>query len=535
MSEYVYPATDFDRPKNMLALLGTFWAEVYQGKEQITSITAAKGQVENQTLTDLLAVADSFARGRCPIYHTDNWYLLRLRQSELNSAQVAVATFDSGLVFNAGASFDVPARSTTFAFPVDGRLANVRQILNRFTEPSLLWTAGVDFLLSPGCITFRSNPFDDPRVARRHVYEDGQIVDEEAVLWLFKGEFDFDILYRQYGYVLNMQFESSLAYRNLLNAFFDALVGGTTASQVLLAASAITGIPLVLEPQETVEHVTSDGAGQLIITDQHVYRFSMAANPLVEVGDVVHAGDSLVNALEVYELNQGHVPENLRALAMGKGFLAACYYGDLVFENKDVPLEVIENHPSSFTYVKFGLGGFPLDVARFFDDMHERGIAASQQQVDACHPGDTVLIPGDPCADEPFPDQRIRRGTLAHLLDVRPNPVGEPTAASLPRTINPLQFLIENVLRANAVILHVRAAGLGYDRLGLHASTHFQRIVPPHTALILLVELTPASDSVTVELIDENLTIFKGMSLADTIEDMVVERIGLRVVSGTCQ
>jgi hypothetical protein len=535
VSEYVYPTTDYDRPTNLLRLLGTFWADYYRGNDQVESVCAAKGQIENQTITDLLEVANSYAYDTCPIFHTDNWFVFRMLKSEMNSSKVTLPLHDGSTSYNEGGLYDVPPDQLSFVFPIDENLTGVRQALNRFTEPSLVWTTGVDFVLEEGRITFMVNPFEDNRIASRLVYQDGEVVDEEAVLWLFKGEFDYETLYRQYGYVLNMKYQSSKAYRDMLTGFFQALVGGTTARNVLMGVSAVTGVPLVMEPTEVVEHVTIDGAGRLVITDQHSYRFPESATPVVDVGDTVHAGDTLADSLTVIELNRGVVPDDLLALAMGKGFLSTCYYSDLIFENKEVPFEVDEDHASGFTYVKFGLGGFPLDVERFFDDMHERGIAYSQLPVDECDPGDTVLIPGDECDGEGTPDQVLRRGTLAHLLDVRENPIGEPTAASLPDTINPLEFLIDNVLRANAVLVRVRAVSLGTENLGLYASTQFTKIVPPHTAMILVIELTPPTDSITVDMLDEDLETFKGMSLADDIEDMVDESFSISIVSGTCQ
>lgn len=536
MASYVYPTTDYDRTRNMLALLGSFWSSVYQGGGQVASVVAAKGQVERQTLTDALQVANALSRGSCPIFLRDNWRVLHLLASEKNTSQASIPRYDDNTASHDGSLvFDAPRDTIHYTFPAPSKLADVRQAFNRFTEPSLCWTRGAEFILEDGAITFLHDPFDDARVAKRPVYQDGQVVDEEAVLWLFRGQFDYDTLYRQYGYVINMQMSSSKAYRDLLVAFFDAIVGGTAARQLLMAASAITGVPLVREPTETVEHVSIDNNGRLVITDQHAYRFNEAATPIVEPGDIVHAGDALVDSLQVYELNSGETPDDLRALAMGKGFLSSCYYGDLIFENKDVPLEVDESHPSGFTYVSFGLGGFPLDVRRFFDEMHERGVAASQQPVDECADEDTVLLPGDEC--EGLPDQRIRRATLAHLLDVRANPIGEPTAASLPAVINPLKFLIENVLRANATIVKIKAAGLGAEGVGLHASAHFGRITPPHTAVILLVELSPESDSVTVDMIEEDLTAFPAMEPLsdDASEAMLGESVNVRIVSGTCQ
>src|SRR5690606_17803300 len=113
------------------------------------------------------------------------------------------------------------------------------------------------------------------------------------------------------------------------------------------------------------------------------------------------------------QFQRGQVPAELRAVELGRGWLAAGFVGGLTFENKDVPL-VVESD-GVYTRLSWELGGWDQDVRRFFDQLHARGLANPP--------------------------------TLAQLLDRRTNPAGEPTAANLPATINPLAFLVANVLR----------------------------------------------------------------------------------------
>jgi hypothetical protein len=500
----------------------------------------AKGQIENQTVQDLLETIAALSRYTVPIFHRDNWYPLRLLKSARNATVVSVPKYDGTLTYDSKHRYDQPADPIgAHTWPIPTGLAEANLILNRFTEPSLTWANGTEFELSDEAITFYTNPFDDVRVSKQPVYTDGEVTDEEALLWIFRGGFDWDQIYRQFAYVLGIRLQSSSGYRDLINAVFDALVSGSTRRQMEMAMAAITGIPLVLETQETVEQVANDGKHRLVITDQHVYRFALSSTPIVEVGDIVYAGDSLTDSLDVHEFNRGVVPSDLQALAMGPGFLETCYYGDLVFENKDVPLEVTEaaDDPYGYTYVKFGLGGFPLDVQRFFDDVHERGIAAAEAAIDPCDDVDVITIPGDECNG--VPEQTIRLGTLAHRLDRRVEKIGEPTAAALPSTINPLQFLVENVLRNNVTIIRIRISDLGRDALGLHAARFFYRVVPPHTAVILVVEITVGPDDVDPdEHFEETLVTFQGMTplVEDVSEsDVDVSVVGARRISFTCQ
>jgi len=541
MADYTYPASDWDRPRNLLAVLGSFWSQTFAGRAQIESIVRAKGQIENQTVQDLLETIQALSRYTVPIFHRDNWYPLRLLKTDRNATVVSVPKYDGTLTYDSSHRYDQPIDSiTSHTWPLPAGLTEVNLVFNRFTEPSLTWANGTEFDVADGAITFRTNPFDDTRVAKQPVYVDGVLTDEEALLWVFRGGWDWEQIYRQFGYVLNMKLQSSSGYRDLMNAVFDALVTGSTRRQIETGIAAITGIPLVIETQETVEQIANDGKHRLVITDQHAYRFALSALPTVEVGDVVYAGDTLVDAIEIYEFNRGVTPDSLQALAMGKGFLSTCYYGDLVFENKDVPLEVTEaeDDPYGYTYVKFGLGGFPLDVQRFFDDIHERGISAAESAVDPCDEDrDIINVPGDACSG--IPDQELNRGTLAHLLDQRPERIGEPTAAALPSTINPLQFLIQNVLRNNVTVIRLRVSDLGDTALGLHTARFFKKITPPHTAMLLVIEVDAEEEEIDpATYTEESIGTFQGMTpVSEDIQEASVDDsfVGIRRVSFTCQ
>ena len=529
----IYPQGVYDTPSNLLGALGTFWSSVYAHRDQVESFVAAKSLIESQTQLDTMELIASISRFTVPIFHRDNWYSLTLRQSERNDAQTSLLRYDAaGLMHNDAKKYDLPDRATAHAFPAPPDLADVRMIFNRFTSPSLSWTSGSDFVLDGTALVLRINPFEDTRVAKRPVYQDGEIVDYECVLWLFRGDFDYQTVYRQFGYILGARMKSSSGYRDLMNAVFDAIVGGTTRKQVVAAFSAITGVPVVREQEETVEDIALDHTYRLIITDKSVYRFHPDALPTVAVGDVVHAGDTLVDALQFFEFNRGITPDELKGLAIGRGLLASCFLGDLVFSNKEVPLEVITDDPSGFTKLQFSLGGIPTDVAKFFDELHQRGVAAATS-VDACYDGPVVRH-----RDDDGGPVDLRLGTLAHFLDRRPVKEGEPAAGNLPATINPLQFLVANVLRNNAFVVRIRASQVGPEGLGLHNVRLLRKITPPHTAMIVVVELTATPESVTVDRVTERISTFTATEpRRDSVPASLVNdrRITIRVVSGSCQ
>ena len=535
MDYYAFPNTIYDQPENLLAVLGSWWSRDYASRDQVTSLVRGKAQVERQTLLDVMELIASMSRFSVPIYHRDNWYPLYIKESELNNTQVAIAKYGENYHFeDGGLDYDVVAATTNYIFPVDSKLVDAPTIMNRFTDPTLLMTQQVDYVLRDGAIIFKFNPFDDPRVAKRPVFDNGVVVDQEALLWVYRGQWDWEHIYRQFAYVLGVRLKSSSGYRDLMNAVYNAITGGTSRTDFLLAYSAMTGIPLVKEETETVEQILSDGRELIIATDQHVYKFGLNSVPIVEVGQQVVRGDSLTDALRVHELNCGETPEDLKALALGEGFLSTCFFSDLVFENRNVPLVVEENHPSGFTKVSWSLGGFPLDVDKFFDDLHDRGVMEAQKPVDDCQPSEVVRYPGVDCGEVEFVG---RRATMAHLLDRRQEKVGEPTASHLPQVINPLKFLIENVLRNNAYIIRVKAASAGSAGVGLQNVKLLRQVAPPHTAMFLVVDLTAAEDSVTLDNFEEQVSTFVGMEpVEDTVDENHIQDCGptIRIISGTC-
>lgn len=535
MEDFKYPNTIYDVPRNLLALLGSWWAEEYAGKDQTLGVVQGKSQIENQSALDMLNMIAAISRFTVPIYHTDNWYPYYVRQSQRNDARTSLLKYDGTTNYDEGNFYDVPSSRPFSAFPKPEDLVTANLIVNRFTDPTLMLNRGVDWTMDDSAIIFNINPFEDARVSKRPVYEDGTIVDYEALLWIFKGDFDFETIYQQFGYVIGMRMQSSKGYRELMNAIWDGMIGGSRRKDILRAFSAMTGVPLVRDEQETVKVITTDNTSRMVITDTNVYKFDLNATPTVEVGDVVYRYQTLTDTLQVSQFNRGQTPSDLQALAIGEGFLSTCFYADLVFENKEVPLTVIEDDPTGFTRVEWPLGGFPLDVQQFFDELHQRGVDEALRPIDDCEDPPKISYPANDCDEV---DQFARKATMAHYLDRRAEQIGEPKAAHLPKTINPLQFLVKNILRNNAYLVRVKVSTTGINGVGLYHTRLLQQVVPPHTAMFLLMELTAARDSVTVNLINEQISTYTGMEPLDDVvpENLVRDsRVTVRVVSGTCQ
>lgn len=526
MAPYTYPNSDLDRFRTIMAALGSFWSRTYEATDQVHSYSVATAELVAQSQRNLLETVAAMSRYDVPLYHTENWVPIVLRKSQRNAEATNIAKFDQNArSFNDGRLFlDAPSEMAYYAFPLPDKLAGAAKIFDRLFNPTLSLDSGVDYLIdiNRGALIFVEDPFDRPEAIKKTIFDRSKPIDEEIVLWAFKGKYDYEYVYTQFGYAIDLRLKTSQGYKDITNAIISGLVnGGATAADLDLALSAICDIPLTRESKETVELVQRDAHGLLIATDKHVYRYPEDAMPLVATGDKVNAGAQLVNAFSVVELNQGGVADAISALALGPGYLSACFYGDLVFENKDVPLEVDTAHDSGYTYVKFRLGGFPLDVQQFFDEIHARGVQAAE-------------IVQDPC------DRKNRKlGTLAHLLDRRKNPDGEPTAVNLPKTINPLKFIVENVLRNNVFLVQINVGSLGRNRLGLYNIRHLRQLLPPQSAMIVIFSMQARQNAIGAgQNLREAVTTFTGAEpLNDAVYDSMVRdaSVTVRRISGTCQ
>lgn len=499
---YTFIDSDLHNPRRLLSLLGSFWVNNYQGVDQVVTYCGDVGEVAYQASIDLVETINSVGRFTVPVFHTEQWYVCNLLASQKGVAPIlyggsGAGNFGDGLIY--GASGGVPVYSWTC--PV----ANVDTIFNRIYDPSATLTRGVDFMITSGRLVFLNDPFTDPRFVVNPVLDStGDVVDSQLALWLFRSAIDQEHIWTQFGYIMGIRLASSQEYKDLVNALLDAITGCTATDQLNGVLAAVTDCAFA-RGNEVVEDIAVVGDELVVITDAWAYRYPTTCTPVVAIGDQLEEGDSIVDTLEVQYLNHGVVPSWLTALSIGEGLLLPGYLAELTFSAGDTPL-IVELDVDGYTKVSWDLGGFPADVTEFWDNTHARGVAGGT--------------------------------TLAHLLDVRAQPVGEPTADNLPATINPLTFLAANYLRHNALLVRIKAGGFGPNALGLDQLRHLRRIIPPHEAILIMIEMPVVTDSATLDLIAEDLLSY---TAAEPLDENVnpVTYVGdgpstASVVLGTC-
>jgi hypothetical protein len=567
-NEFVYPGSDLDRAKNLIALLGTFWSRTYTAADQLSSYVTATALTVAQTHRNLLETVAALSRYDVPLFHREHFVPLVLRRGQINSAATNTPKFNRDpVLFDGGVKFEVPLNSDLYAFPLPAKLVNVGKVFNKITFPTVALAPNLDFYVdnNNAAIVFLNNPFDNASLPRNSVVVDGKD-DEEMTLWVFCGDYDYEYVFNQFAYSLGLRLKTTQGYKDLTNAIFDSLInGGASATNISLAIAAICNIPVVLDDVEVIEDIGFDSYGMFIATAANIYRFQEHAEPVVSIGQRVFAGQPLIDGFDIIEFrpknpfnnlfedlptyrqavtnflvtsgyeyvtteNDENVflntaarcpvfKKDLTALALDNGFVSACFYGDLVFENKAVPLIVDTSHPTKYTYVHFELNGLPSDVKKFFDEVHYRGMELARNK-DECD------VPGR------------KLGTLAHILDSRKYAETEPRPEHLPLSINPLQFLVENVLRNNVFVVRITVSALGQNQLGLYNIRHLRQLLPPQTAMIVIFELGAEPDRVAAaENVSEAVSYFVGMEPAvDSMPNENVLDLGatLSLISGTC-
>ena len=476
----------FASAAKLQSTLGTFWSKIFGAPDQVQSLAAGRQVLGQQLELELQRVLDSLSRQTVQPAHQQNWVRLQLLASE---CVTPVRPFDDTENFDAGWRFG--DTTTGFSFPLPAGLQAAAIILNRVTWPSLWWQNVADFRIVGDRIQFRSDPREDIRIAQVPVYVDGEEVDTQLTLWLYGAEFRTNDVSDHFGCLLDLQaVPGSQAYRDIVNALLDCLVSGPTVTNVLRTLATITDTPLATAPG-TVTAVLRDKRSLHVITETDVYSYPLTAIASVAVGDVISVGQQLVDTVTLVEIRNGLSPDWLRGIAVGPQHLASCFLGELLFENREVPLVVQTNTPSHFTRLSFELGGFPADQTHFFDLLHQRGVTEAIRPIAECEQTETITHIGT------TGDAVYRRATLAHRLDTREIAIGEPTSGYLPTTVNPLQLLLSLCGRSSTAVVRIKVAGLR-DASRLHYLRELRRTLPSHVFFVVVLELTTAPDAVTL-------------------------------------
>jgi hypothetical protein len=212
---YNYPDSDLNKPQLLLSLLGSFWSDTYDGASDVQAFAAARAQLEAQTVQNFREAVDATSREKVPVFHTQLWHQLILKESEMNGIDFSIPKYGEGFVYGAQPTTDItilygrPTNRDVFAFPAPQGIVKAPSLFNRTDLPSVSWFVGLDYVLEDDYIKFNQNPFEVAELPIRDVIEGAEVVDREIALWLFMSEWDLDIVWTHYGHIQGIKLPSS--------------------------------------------------------------------------------------------------------------------------------------------------------------------------------------------------------------------------------------------------------------------------------------------------------------------------------------
>jgi hypothetical protein len=415
---YKYPASPLDQPGWLLRFAGTAWTE-FNDDGSARDYQTFRANLARQRADDLSAAQLTISRDQTPLYRRLRWLPVRLLASTKQRSDLNVFRYDAeGIYDTSGWIYDGTQPVFGYAFPWQDRWTDVTLLANRIITPSRTWVASVDFRYLLGSLQFRDDPFEDPNVPKQTVLLDNGQTDEEIVLWAFGLYEDREWLADRWGTPFAYPAASTEFYRQFLVALYEARLRGEISRLGLSQALAgATGRP-VAQAAETVLEALEDAAGWFVATASRIYRLAPATVPSVAVGDELAPGQFLDADLSVTDFRlEDALPADLQALMTGPGLLPGRYRYPLGWPNREVSVTAFTGE-DGFTKVRFELLGNPGDIDQFFED-----------------------------ADA------VTEGSLAQMLDARPDPVGDPLPESVLPTVNPAQFLLDSIYLGDAVLV----------------------------------------------------------------------------------
>lgn len=134
-------------------------------------------------------------------------------------------------------------------------------------------------------------------------------------------------------------------------------------------------------------------------------------------------------------------------------------------------------------------------------------------------------------------DELYTAGTLAQLLDIRNVAVTEPDANTLPKTINPLKFLFNNLLLNNSflVLIDQRAMNTTNEYLKLLNSINY--VTAPESCVLAILKLNDIVDKVEIQDdTNDNIAIAQDVYIvSDSIVNNIHEDITISYNQRVCQ
>jgi hypothetical protein len=319
-----YPTNTVTDGQFLYRSLGSFWTQLFTDKEALKGYTLGMAEEMVQSYYNLVEVVKQFSVKDIDVLHREKWKALLIKKSEFNALTVQAG---DGLVFGqqpisdplyANKLFRVgypKESSNAYSFKPPFSIKKFGALANRILSPSLILLPGVDIIFNDEALLFNKNLFADPNIPRAkliteegvqatYVDTSGNVLDDEfVVMWLYNVEQDNEELYNNFGVLFDLKLPSSQSYKELLKALMNLAVEGPTIESLNKALAALMDVPIVIEPEETVEDTYELRDYTYVVTDKNVYRAPVTylLHSSVIVGAKLRAGDIITDNARIFD------------------------------------------------------------------------------------------------------------------------------------------------------------------------------------------------------------------------------------------
>jgi hypothetical protein len=454
----IFPRGPLDRPASLVARTGSFWSDIFGDIDFLQALASADAVLQEQTEITARETLNSLSRKTAPLFRQRLWQKLTLRSSQRDDFTVAPNRYDGSSEYPAPFNFGSSHPGKFVRYPAPTSLVRAAAAFDRINSPTHVWTSGVDFRVvrlssTQSVLEFSSDPLRLANTVTRSTPEG-----EELDIWLHRADYDRGDLYSLFGYVVDIYGASTPSVKGAINAVYDSLVQGASVDGLKRMLAAACGLPLVNSDGEVVREIVDHPLRRQVITSRYVYDFVADASISVQIGDVLHRGQSMSSALSVLSTTTGYASvSSLPGLVLDQSFLAVPIRSGLLFKNEidDVDTSV----DGGIARCRFPVYGDPADVGIFWAAVTAAENAGSF--------------------------------SIANLLRTVPGS-GQPDPSQVATLVNPMMFVVDSFLAGAMVVAQVDLSS-GISGAGVAALSSVRRLMPPHAPLVLMTSIKAPS------------------------------------------
>ncbi len=455
--------------KELINALGTFWSSFFLEQDQLKTFLDAWSCIGEQGINDFNELVQNTFVKTCNAFHTVKYKPIKIYKNELNVTESNYIKYGENNTYTAETElyYGKKKSTTMYSFPLVNEIKNFIGVTDTIKNPSFFKFKGDDVTITNDTITFKENPFS---VLDSKKEITGTNLQEYISLIILNAEIDINQLQTSFGEILGLDIaESSYYLKNIIENYWNCLITGCTSLNIYKLIGSILNVPVSNET-ETIIDAGENETTAWIVTNKHIYKSNKNSKFTKKPGEKVYIGEFLTTAAKLIK------PENaateLKGITLGKNYTNNITKYDLTFVNStNCPISI-----ESATRHTFKILGNSDDITNFWNEYYRR---CDEKGIN----GVTLL---DGCAEN--------------------------------NNINPMEFVINNILKHNHIFLNINANELDVPKEALKRLNLIQKINNPHSAIFLILNTEIKEDTLNITQIDEELKIFKlGFSSNDII------------------